>query len=114
MACLRGKLRRKVKVFCLVSSLLGFMYVSLKLLTAHESDTIAITSRRLESRVARGARGDLDGEEGDMMPPPLHQQLAAAFGRGNKTDLNKDIVPYKVSSRIRHRPVYGIVPYKAC
>jgi len=97
MSCsgfLRGKLRRKVVLICLVSSLLCFVYVSLKLLTTHESDAIADSSQRLVNRFVRGARDVLD-ESGDVMPPPLNHQFAAVVGGGNKTDLNKDIVPYK-------------------
>ena len=93
---LRGKLRRKVVAFCLVSSLLLFIYVSLKLLTTHESDALALSSQRLGNRVVRGARGDVN-DEADVMPPPLHQQFdLAGVGEGNKTDLNRVIVPYKV------------------
>ena len=99
---LRGKLRRKVVVFCLVSSLLLFIYVSLRLLTTHESDAIAISNLRLSKRDARdrGGGGDDDavggGGDRDVIPPPLHQQFHRVVGGSNKTDLNQVIVPYKV------------------
>ena len=101
---LRGKLRRKVVVFCLVSSLLLFIYVSLRLLTTHESDAIAISNLRLSKRDARdrggGGRGGGDdavgGGDRDVIPPPLHQQFHRVVGGSNKTDLNQVIVPYKV------------------
>ena len=109
----RGKLRRKVVSFCLVSSLIFFIYVSLKLLTTHESDAIAFSSQRLAKRGVRsggGGAGD-DGfdvdENGDVIPPPLHQQLKLAASGSNKTDLNKVIVPYKVFSRMRMIRVCG-------
>lgn len=93
MSCLRflrGKLRRKMVAFCLVSSLLLFIYVSLKLLTTHETDAI-ISGRRSNIRAAR----DLGVETDDVMQPPLSPQWPPLVG-GNKTDLNKVIVPYKV------------------
>ena len=94
----RGKLRRKVVLFCLVSSLLLFVYVSLKLLTAHETDAIAVVSRRLDKRRAGGVGGgdEDDSDNRDVIPPPLSQNFNLIPGGDNKTDLNKVIVPYKV------------------
>ena len=103
----RGKLRRKVVLFCALSSLLLFVYVSLKLLTAHETDAIAVVSRRLDKRKAGGG-GDEDNDDDekdnrDVIPPPLSQNFKVIAGGDNKTDLNKVIVPYKVSPmRVLH------------
>jgi len=84
----RGKVRRKIVSFCVLSSLLLFIYVSLKLLTTHEIDSVASSRRRFPKRSVRG--GD---ENENVIPPPL--QLRVPPDTSNKTDLNKVILPYK-------------------
>ena len=95
MRVCRGKVRRKIVSFCVISSLLLFIYVSLKLLTTHETDAVASSRRRFPKRSVRGGGGDVDlDENGEVMPPPL--QLKVPADASNKTDLNKVILPYKV------------------
>ena len=94
MRVCRGKVRRKIVSFCVLSSLLLFIYVSLKLLTTHETDAVASSRRRFPKRSVRGG-GDVNlDENGEVMPPPL--QLKVPADASNKTDLNKVILPYKV------------------
>lgn len=74
---LRGKLRRRVIAILLLSSLCVFVFVSLKLLTSHETDTI----HRLNERIKREPIGYL--------------KRTASDPQDNRTDINKLLKPYK-------------------
>ena len=85
--------RRKIVSFGIISSLLLFTYVPLKLLMTQKTEDAAGSRRRFPQRSVRGDDVKLD-ENDKVMPPPL--LLKVPTNASNKTDLNKIILPYKV------------------